>query len=347
MPAQITRDDGVATVGSAWHGLSVEVENAMTSEEAIRNANLDWHVGTREIYVHENGSQKLLEKWNSVYRADTGEDFAVMGKGYTPVQNTDMFKMFDSIVGSGEAVYHTVGSLFGGRKVWILAKFNGEVKLDDGDILNKYVLLSNTHDGSGALTAGFTPIRVVCWNTLSAALKGDGKKMYLRHTEGITSRAIDVREYLGLNNLYYERMMDECNSLIQKPLTKEQMVELALRVYRNDLSEDLKFSDINGASRASIQQTVSMFSSGTGTNGENAYDAFNAFTEFIDHSTPIQGSLDSIVSEDEKVREKRLEQTWFGKGARTRQQVFNILSDDNYVEVLKPINESLVADIAV
>lgn len=349
MPSQITKNDGVATVGSAWHGLSEEVDKAMTSKEAIELANLDWKVGTREIYVHDGNQQKMLEKWNSVYRVDTGEDFAIMGKGYTPVQNTEMFKMFDSIVGSGEAFYHTVGSLFGGRKVWLLAKFNGEVKLDDGDVLDKYVLLSNAHDGSGALTAMFTPVRVVCWNTLSVALRGgnqeDSKRMYLRHTQGITEKAIDVRKYLGLENLYYERMMEECNSLIQKSFTKEQMAELSLQLYRGN-EEIENIEDIKGTSRSSVEQTISLFNHGIGTNGENAYDAFNAVTEFLDHSLPIGGSIDSILSEDDSVREKRLNQTWFGKGQSVREKTFNILSADNYDELLKPRNENLIADLA-
>ena len=254
-----------------------------------------------------------------------------MGKGYTPVQNTEMFKMFDSIVGSGEAFYHTVGSLFGGRKVWLLAKFNGEVKLDDGDVLDKYVLLSNAHDGSGALTAMFTPVRVVCWNTLSVALRGgnqeDSKRMYLRHTQGITEKAIDVRKYLGLENLYYERMMEECNSLIQKSFTKEQMAELSLQLYRGN-EEIENIEDIKGTSRSSVEQTISLFNHGIGTNGENAYDAFNA------------------VTEDDSVREKRLNQTWFGKGQSVREKTFNILSADNYDELLKPRNENLIADLA-
>lgn len=344
MAAGITETDGVATVGSAWHGLSVEVDNAMTSSEAIEKANLDWRVETREIYVHDGSQQKMLEKWKSVYRVDTGEDFAIMGKGFTPVQNTECFQMFDGIVGEGEAIYHTCGSLFGGRKVWILAKFNGEVVLDDGDKLDKYVLLSNAHDGSGALTAMFTPIRVVCWNTLSAALKGDDKRMYMRHTQGVTSRAIDVRKYLGLENLYYERMMEQCNILIQKPLSQEQMVELALQIYRGN-EEIEKADDIKGSSRASIEETVKLFSKGTGTKGENAYDGFNAFTEFLDHSLPIGGSLDSMISESESIREKRLGQTWFGKGQSVRQQVFDTLLSDDYEELLKPRNENLIADL--
>jgi phage/plasmid-like protein (TIGR03299 family) len=337
MPAGITNVDGFAYTGrEAWHGLGVKVEGeAMTAQQAIEAASLDWEIGTKEVYVRTNDDQlTTISGKRAIYRKDTEEVFNVMGARYTPVQNTEAFNLFDAVIGTGEAVYHTVGSLNRGRRVWILAKFQDDAKLDNGDKMEKYLLLSNTHDGTSALRMQFTPIRVVCQNTLSCALSGQtGGKFYFRHTLNVINKATEAREFLGLTNTYFERFMTQANELAQKEFDKKDMVALALKAY----DADKKVEDLRGVASVSVDSMISLFSNGTGNKGETAWDAFNAVTEFSDHVRPMGRTMATLGQNDELTRDYRLDKTWFGDGQEMRQRAWDILNSENYKEILSEV----------
>ena len=189
--------------GRPWHGLGVAVDSPATAAEAITAASLDWRVTTNPVLIR-NSHTHVFEPIRgkvAIVREDTQEVFSVMGDGYEPVQNVDSFSFFDAVIAQGEAMYHTAGSLFGGRKVWILAKLPGDIVVTDTDKIEKYILLSNSHDGSSALRMKFTPIRVVCNNTLGIALSGH-EGFYAKHTRNVLTRATEAREALGLAAQY-------------------------------------------------------------------------------------------------------------------------------------------------
>ena len=164
MPAGITRTDGMAYVGRRpWHGLGTYIEGqAMTAAQAIEAAGLDWEVVTEPVYRHIPADDwrpyhfKEVKGKRAVVRRDTDEVFGVMSDGYTPVQNLTGFDVMDAVVGSGDAAYHTVGSLFGGRRVWMLCKLQGDYRLDNGEKLESFILLDNSHDGTAALRMRLT-----------------------------------------------------------------------------------------------------------------------------------------------------------------------------------------------
>ena len=111
----------------------------------------------------------------------------VVGPRYTILQNQDAFKWFQPFLEAKEAALHTAGSLRGGSRIWVLAKLNREpLVIAQGDEVEKYLLLSHSHDGSLAVRVGFTPIRVVCQNTLSMAHNADASKLIrFKHTKDI------------------------------------------------------------------------------------------------------------------------------------------------------------------
>lgn len=333
----ITATDGMAYVGRVpWHGLGVQIDSkAMTAAEAIEAAGLDWLVSTTPIYTKSSTFQSGTAPWQdqidsynritgkmAVVREDTGDILGMVSEKYKCVQNTECFKFFDSIVGAGEAVYQTVGSLFEGRKVWILAHMgNGEYKLDNGDLIESYVLLDTSHDGSSALRMRHTPVRVVCANTLGAALTNEAQ-FYARHTAGIAGRVSEARDVLGLNKVYMERFMAECNQIADKAFSSQQMERFTYKMLKLDPDKDINLQ--HGISAVAGEKMIELFHTGLGNKGETRWDAFNAVTEFADF---YKGSraIDSIGSTDDDVVAKRLQSSWFGEGQGMRGKAWNIL----------------------
>jgi phage/plasmid-like protein (TIGR03299 family) len=158
-----------------WHGLGKIVQDAGSSAEAIELAGLNWGVEKRPLFYPIPDSSesfdyaRVSEKFANVRSSDNSV-LGVVGKTYKPLQNSDAFKFFDDALKAKDLVFETAGSLKGGRYVWILASISsGPIEVVKGDAVKPYFLLTNGHDGMRALSVGFTPIRVVCANTLAAA----------------------------------------------------------------------------------------------------------------------------------------------------------------------------------
>ena len=184
--------DRMAFVGETpWHRLGTEIPPDVTAAQMISAANLDWEVqkepapGARMI-----GSEKKHYDRYVMLRDPVGEEteavaLAIVGKGYEPLQNIDAFKFFEPFVEDKWAIFHTAGALGNGERVWVLARLNEQIIVGENDAIDRYLLLSNSHDGSGAVTIRFTPIRVVCQNTLNYAKKGGKGIIAVRHTRHI------------------------------------------------------------------------------------------------------------------------------------------------------------------
>jgi phage/plasmid-like protein (TIGR03299 family) len=133
-------------------------------------------------------------------RTDTNAVFGVVGKDYQIVQNADAFAFFDAIVGGGDGIlYETAGAIGNGERIFITAKLPGYIRVGSGDdVTEKYIFLTTSHDGSGSITAAFTPVRIVCQNTLNAALRTMSNVVRIRHTNGAKQRLEDAHRVMGL-----------------------------------------------------------------------------------------------------------------------------------------------------
>ena len=145
---------------------------------------------------------------------------------YTPLQNHQAFQFFDPIVGRDAAIYHTAGVLGNGERVWILAKLPGEIRVAGDDISEKYLLLSNSHDGKSSVTIKFTPVRVVCQNALSLALD-DGSAWRVSHHSDIHRKLKQAHEMLGLINDRYADMEQSFQAMSRVKLNCQRLYEYA------------------------------------------------------------------------------------------------------------------------
>lgn len=317
MGSEIYNDDSMFYAGEQpWHGLGVGVEDALTAEEAIKTAGLDWDVVPAPVYVKYDGRYILVEDKQGMVRSDTEYPLGVVGNVYHPLQNNKAFEFFDEIVGNGQAKYVTAGSLKHGKKIWILAKAGDSFHVAGDDLIDKYVLLYNSHDGSSMVNVMITPIRVVCWNTLNAALRTSEKKVKLRHTNTIIKRASEVKNLLGVVNKYYDQFQKHSALFAKTPIRTEEELNHFLDLAGFTLPEDK-----NNTRMTNIREQITTLFDGQGLgmemNCHSVWNAYNAVTEYVDHhrSTRISGPYTK--------EEARLDSLWFGSGALIKQKAWD------------------------
>ena len=202
MPAEVESMFYVREV--PWHGLGTNVEEALSSNEALIAAGLNWNVIQKEIQTVDgipipNARANIRDSDNHV--------LGIVSDRYKVVQNLEAFRFTDELLG-GNILYETAGSLQGGRKVWLLAKLSNEYKFQDDEIV-PYLVLSNSHDGNAPVRVAMTPVRVVCQNTLNLALKTAKRSWSVRHTSNIHNAIHEARETLGLAQNYMKQLEKE------------------------------------------------------------------------------------------------------------------------------------------
>lgn len=192
-----------------WHGLGTHVEDAPDAETAIREAGLDWEVECRPVFTDGAPTASgrtprlLVRDVQAVVRTSDGRVLSGVGSRYVPVQNREAFAFCDAIGsgpdGSGDVRYETAGSLKEGRVVWMLARMERDrFEVVPGDAVVPYLLLSNRHDGRGSLFAKVVNTRVVCQNTLTAAVGEAGNTFRVRHLGDVSGKVDAARDVLGL-----------------------------------------------------------------------------------------------------------------------------------------------------
>ena len=199
----------------AWHGLGTVVSEAKSSEEVLEIAQLNWEVKKYPNLV-QLGEELIDTGSVSTVRTDLN---IVLGNRLTDkyeiMQNSSAFEFMDSLVlCDSDIIYNTAGALGKGEVVFVSAKLPNYIRIDGSDdIIENYLLLSNSHDASMSLTAMFTPIRVVCNNTLNMVLKNSTNKVVIRHTSSLHSRLEEGRKLLGLHLEYSEQVKNVLNLL--------------------------------------------------------------------------------------------------------------------------------------
>jgi phage/plasmid-like protein (TIGR03299 family) len=295
-----------------WHGLGVALDHPATSAEAIRSAGLDWRV---ELFSARAAEQSIPGAYG-VVRMDRREPIAVVGRRYVPVQNVESFAFFDHLIGEGHAVYETAGALDRGRRVWLLARLPGLVWVTKEDNVGKFLLLTNSHDGRSPLRALFTPIRVVCENTLRAALRaGQQGGVSIRHVGDILEKAKAARRLLGISAKYFDTFAEQASAFANHSLTRE-----ALALYFQNLVPDPKDADPSRAA-ATRETLVRLFETGKGnalpTVRGSLWAAVNAAVEFMDHERPTR----TKPGENEALH--RWKSAQFGSGAALKERAWS------------------------
>jgi len=275
--------NGVASFAStqvAWHGLGQIVDGAMTSQQAIKLAHLDYEVVKVPNYAYYNGEFLDTPSSFSTLRTDTGQILGDrIGKNYTIVQNSEAFEFFDTLTEAGAAMYETAGVLGIGEKIFITAKMPDTIRIAGTDDLTEvYVLLTSSHDGSGSIIAAVTPIRVVCQNTLNMALGQTINKVAIRHSTLVKERLADAHKVLGISKIFVEEAQETFNYLSKKYVSDDAVKELIRTLFNDQERDSTRIKNIEDA-------VLECYFTGVGQKGivGTAWGALNGVTFYLDH----------------------------------------------------------------
>lgn len=235
-----------------WHGLGEIVDDALTSEEALRKAGLDWEVVQIPLFAKTGDPTfipmglNIVDGYKLNVRSTDNMTLGVVSDQYQIVQNKEAFSFMDTLLtdDSAQIRYETAGSLSNGKRIWLLAKMPETKILDDA--VDPYMVFTTGHDGRTLTRICMTPIRVVCQNTLNLALQGASRQWSAKHTSNIKEKMEEAQETLGLALKYMDALATTAVEMANDVITKAMF---------NELSETLfpMPDDINAAKPQTIE----------------------------------------------------------------------------------------------
>lgn len=222
----------------AWHRLGQIVSDYPTSAEAIKHAGLNYTVEKRRLFTYDNENNVAnddtdiiipeieVPNYYATIRTDNQQVLGVVGKDYEVIQNVDAFSFFDAIVGGDGILYETAGALGQGERIFITAKLPNYIKVDNDDLIERYLFLTTSHDGYGSITAAFTPVRIVCANTLNAAMHNHTNSIKIRHTANAKERLEQAHKVMGISNKLSEELEGIFNQWAKVRITDHEVKKL-------------------------------------------------------------------------------------------------------------------------
>lgn len=317
MPASL---ESMAYFGSVpWHGLGTQVpeSDVFNIEKCIEHAGLAWDVISEPIFL-QDGTK--LEDGKAMTRTYNGrrQVLGIVGPRFVPLQNREAFDFFKPFLDERQAAIHTAGSLDKGRSVWVLCNLQMDAaEIVDGDKVEKFVLLSNSHDGSRAVRVGFTPIRVVCANTLAMAHSDSASKLIrVRHTRKMHTSLNDIRETMNLINQEFEASVEQYRRMAHKTINGDDLERYVKKVFKMD--EDSEGDELPKKTRNIIDAVRFKYYTGKGTNipgvAGTVWGAYNALTEYL-------------AWERGQGTDTRMQSLWFGDSAKLNERAREIAYD--------------------
>lgn len=325
----------IYTQEQPWHGLGKYLGDqiGVTTQQAIE---ADPKIGSNVnamplvaklpngLVTDVPGSYAMVREFDSKVVGVVGEQFKK-----SEMQPSRMFEFFDNVLGEGQARIHTAGLLDEGRRLWILAKLAGaDIRIGrSDDIIEKYLLLATGFDGSLNLTGFFTPTRVVCQNTLNAALKGEKNNcIRIRHTQNAINKLEEAENTLRASIEFYEEFETKVQRLAQTRMRDAQATEAIEIMFGCDSDEEKEKASTRTKNLIDKVKTLTQIGTGNKPWEGTAWGVYNAATEYADHFMVVRGAR----GEDEtkstlEAKDKILMSTWFGAAAQFKAKAMNAI----------------------
>lgn len=297
-----------------WHNLGTKVDESISSAEMLKLSGLDWVVEQWPLAATDGTNRILVSDANHNVRKfpdGTFSSLGTVGNKTHVLQNVDAFAAFDRYIESGQATWETAGSLDSGRKVWVLARIvHGDIEIRSNDQIASFLTITNPHDGSGAVRIGFTPIRIVCANTMRMAHSSNASKLIrVTHSSKVQKRVEDIATTMDLIRAEFAMSAEKYQFLAScKSINSSDLANYGRIVFGID--DTTAFNDLPKQSRTKLDKVEQLFRYGKGNNGSSWYDAYNAVTEYLSHYAG-------------RSNETRYESLWYGTNANLSQHALD------------------------
>jgi phage/plasmid-like protein (TIGR03299 family) len=286
-----------------WHGLGTRVSENISVDDMLKESGLDWEVQKVPAYAELNG-QKIASGHDMLIRTSDNTALDMVSGNWNPVQNAEAFDFFREFVEAGDMEMHTAGSLQDGKRVWCLAKIKDSFTINGNDKIDSYMLLTNPHMYGRAVDIRFTPIRVVCNNTLTLSLgqKSD-YQVSMSHKKAFDAE--EAKSLLGIAKEKLNQYEEMATFLSAKRWTDETLKRYLSVVFPNTnpnakmKSFDIKDFDQYASKNAKRALEVMPSQPGAEMGRGSFWQAYNAVTYLTDHE--LGRSADS-----------RLASAWYG-----------------------------------
>ena len=303
MAHELETQNGVASFASfrepAWHNLGTVFDTEKNTSEMLAAANLNgWNVRLEDLEIPSSlisdKQYQYVVRTNPTDKSQT-DVLGIVGERYTPLQNEELFAFGDNILDGGGR-WETAGSLKGGRVVFGSLALERETILDPSGVADKvktYLLINTSHDGSIAIQASITPVRVVCANTLNLALNTTKKKngvkqsFKIRHTQTASGKVAVARETLGMAHKYMDSFDLMAKAMIETEINAKQFNDIILAAYPKP-EKDSKGAFKKWENKVDVINDI-YTGEFNGMISGNAWGAFNALTERLDWYRTARG----------------------------------------------------------
>ncbi len=305
-----------------WHQFGSIIEDAPSIEDGIKLAGLDWQVKLDDLVTPDG----IKVSHKAAYRELDGNKriLGVVGGNYVPLQNIEAFEWFQPYLEAGMVSLETAGCLFGGKKVFILAKINQEVlAVSDNDIIERFVLLSNSHDGTTSARVGFTPVRVVCNNTLKMAEEHELSQLIrVRHTSKILDNLQELRNIMDIVNINFKTTVEHYKCLYYTDINSADLEKYVQQVF-SVKAYDKMFEDQNLDEQEQIEQARTKLLNRV----EEIFDLDPARGTMWGAYNAVQGYLQHHRGNEKTSEDSRYNNLWFGDSERLNRKALQVALD--------------------
>lgn len=306
----ITSSDSFGEVRSrgerAWHGLGLEIPAGLSAVAGFERIGLGWETELCPLYAlfDEDGQQVRLpvKEFLAHVRKDNKDVLGVVGEGYQPIGNKELAEFCDALAGLDKAInIETGGSLRGGRRVFACVRLPRDIEVTNKDILQQYVVVSNSHDGSAAFSCYPTSIRVVCANTLRWSERDAGRGVKFRHTGDVRQKIEFARQALGIALGENERFAGMVMALKAVKLTAASTLEFMRTVYTETFGaiDEVSTEEVAVRARARREKIMGEWVKNLSDEAQtlpgidgSAWAAYNAISQWHDHERGRFGGVD-------------------------------------------------------
>jgi phage/plasmid-like protein (TIGR03299 family) len=289
-------------------------KNLKTAEQAIKDAQLAWNVEPKQIQIFKGS---IIPNKVAIVRSDTQSVLGIVNSTYKYIQNVQSFSFLDDHVKNGDAQFYAAGHIGLGEKVWLLLKLHNDIKLSDNDLIQKYILFSNAHDGRGAIRAYFMPLRQQTQTLLNVSFgKRVEQGVQMRHVGKVGERIQEAKKIFGLAKDFYETFENSIEKLLTSNF-KQNKVDMFFSSCFDTYSLD------STRTQNTIKKINELYQLEVKTNKDYADTAWawlSAVTNFIDHSRLSKGK------DTWDRTSNHVESLFWGSGLLLKQKAWNIIS---------------------